>query len=60
VAKGLDVNRITPKGYGRLQPVAPNTVGSKDNPEGRALNRRTEFKVLDGKLAQKGDKIIFD
>ncbi len=60
VAKGLDVARITPKGYGRNQPVAPNTLDKKDNPEGRALNRRTEFKVLDGKLTQKGDKIIFD
>lgn len=60
VAKGLDVSRITPVGYGFTQPVAPNTINKKDNPEGRALNRRTEFKVLDGKLKQKGDKLILD
>lgn len=60
VAKGISLERIQPKGYGRSQPVAPNSNGKKDNPEGRALNRRTEFKVLDGGLKQKGDKIIFD
>ncbi|CAN5325564.1 hypothetical protein BH09BAC1_BH09BAC1_13890 [soil metagenome] len=60
VSKGLDISRITPKGYGRVQPVAPNSIGNKDNPDGRALNRRTEFKVLDGNLNKKGDKIIFD
>jgi outer membrane protein OmpA-like peptidoglycan-associated protein len=60
IAKGLDGTRITPVGYGFAQPVAPNTIGKKDNPEGRALNRRTEFKVLDGTLKQKGDKLILD
>ncbi len=60
VAKGLDNDRITPVGYGFNQPVAPNSLNKKDNPEGRALNRRTEFKVLEGKLKQKGDKLILD
>ncbi|MPY80355.1 MAG: OmpA family protein [Actinophytocola sp.] len=35
--------RLTAKGYGEKDPVAPNTVGGKDNPEGRALNRRVEI-----------------
>lgn len=60
VGKGLDLSRITPVGHGFTQPVAPNTINGKDNPEGRALNRRTEFKVLEGKLKQKGDKLIID
>jgi OmpA-OmpF porin, OOP family len=34
---------ITTKGWGEKRPVAPNTTaGGKDNPAGRALNRRVE------------------
>lgn len=40
VAKGADAQRITYKGYSSSQPVAGN-----DTPEGKALNRRTEFVV---------------
>ena len=47
VSKGILKNRIIAKGYGETQPVAPNTLeNGKDNPEGRAKNRRTEFKVI--------------
>lgn len=46
VSKGIAANRMTSKGYGFSIPIAPNTLAKgKDNPEGRALNRRTEFKV---------------
>ena len=46
VAKGIAPNRMTSKGYGFNVPIAPNRFkNGKDNPEGRALNRRTEFKV---------------
>jgi OOP family OmpA-OmpF porin len=38
--KGIDPNRVTSKGYGETQPVAPN-----DTPENRQLNRRVEFKI---------------
>ena len=41
VATGIDGARITAKGYGETLPVATN-----ENEEGRALNRRTEVKVL--------------
>jgi outer membrane protein OmpA-like peptidoglycan-associated protein/tetratricopeptide (TPR) repeat protein len=41
VQKGLLASRITSKGYGDTQPVAPN-----DTDEGRAQNRRTEFMVM--------------
>ena len=38
---------IPAKGYGAAQPIAPNTKDDgSDNPEGRQMNRRTEFKVL--------------
>ncbi|TKC04263.1 OmpA family protein [Pedobacter frigoris] len=46
ISKGIDINRMTSKGYGETVPIAPNEFpNGKDNPEGRALNRRTEFKV---------------
>lgn len=46
IAKGVAAERMTWKGYGFSMPIAPNKLeDGKDNPEGRALNRRTEFKV---------------
>lgn len=46
-SKGIAKERIHAKGYGESQPVAPNKhPDGTDNPEGRALNRRTEFKVI--------------
>ncbi|MFT3860821.1 OmpA family protein [Micropruina sp.] len=35
---------LTVAGYGESRPVAPNTSGGKDNPEGRAKNRRVELR----------------
>ncbi|MBO2458849.1 OmpA family protein [Actinomadura violacea] len=35
--------RIDAKGYGETRPVAPNESGGKDDPEGRAKNRRVEI-----------------
>ncbi len=46
ISKGIDPARLQSKGYGETMPVEPNTINGKDNPEGRAKNRRTEFKVL--------------
>jgi OOP family OmpA-OmpF porin len=46
VSKGIALERLTSKGYGFTIPVALNQLkGGADNPTGRALNRRTEFKV---------------
>ncbi len=39
--KGIDRNRLSFKGYGENQPVASN-----DSEQGRALNRRTEVRVV--------------
>ncbi len=41
VAAGADRNRLVPKGYGESEPVADNSTE-----EGRAKNRRVEFRVL--------------
>jgi len=47
VKKGIDKNRLVAKGYGEEKPVARNTnPDGTDNPEGRARNRRTEFRIL--------------
>ncbi|MFK7757115.1 MAG: OmpA family protein [Flavobacteriales bacterium] len=48
VKNGITKNRLEAQGYGETIPVAPNTnEDGSDNPEGRQLNRRTEFKILD-------------
>jgi len=41
VSRGIDISRLVYKGYGFTQPVAPNTTA-----EGRAQNRRVEFKII--------------
>ena len=46
VSKGVEANRIYTEGKGKSQPIAPNTVNGKDNPAGRAKNRRVEIEVV--------------
>ena len=46
ISKGIAAERLQSKGYGEKMPIADNSTDGKDNPEGRAKNRRTEFKVL--------------
>ncbi len=41
VGQGVDAGRLDAAGYGRTQPVAPNTTD-----EGRAANRRIEFREI--------------
>ena len=43
---GIDRGRLTAKGFGPKNPTAPNIANGKDNPEGRQLNRRTEFRII--------------
>lgn len=42
VAHGIDAKRLEFKGYGEAQPIVEN-----ETEEGRQLNRRTEFKILE-------------
>lgn len=45
--KGISKRRIKAQGFGETKPIAPNkNKDGSDNPEGRAKNRRTEFKVF--------------
>ncbi len=47
IRQGIDARRLRAKGYGEDYPVAPNTNSDgTDNPEGRALNRRTEIRII--------------
>lgn len=47
IGKGIAAGRIVSHGYGETMPVASNTnPDGSDNPEGRQLNRRVEFKIL--------------
>jgi len=41
IGKGIDVGRITWKGYGEQQPMSSN-----ETEEGRAENRRTEIRIV--------------
>ena len=47
ISSGIGEKRIFARGYGKTRPIAPNSLpNGKDNPEGRQLNRRTEFTVI--------------
>jgi len=43
---GVDKGRMIAKGFGKKFAVAPNELKGKDNPTGRQLNRRTEFRIV--------------
>jgi OmpA-OmpF porin, OOP family len=45
VSRGISAECLETIGYGKTRPIAPNTRGRRDNPEGRAMNRRAELKV---------------
>ena len=42
IKMGLDPKRVQAKGYGEYKPIAPN-----DSAPNKAMNRRTEIRVLD-------------
>jgi len=48
IASGINSDRMKAKGYGEKNPAASNTKKDKsDNPAGRQLNRRVEFKITE-------------
>ena len=48
ISKGVSKERLSFEGRGESEPIAPNTFeDGTDNPDGRMINRRTEFMVID-------------
>lgn len=48
ISEGIEISRIKNLWFGETQPIAPNTnEDGSDNIDGRALNRRTEFKLVE-------------
>jgi outer membrane protein OmpA-like peptidoglycan-associated protein/tetratricopeptide (TPR) repeat protein len=46
-SKGISAKRLKAKGYGESSPIAANeNPDGSDNPDGRTLNRRTDFKII--------------
>ncbi|MDB5283290.1 MAG: hypothetical protein JWO06_2365 [Bacteroidota bacterium] len=53
ITKGVAKDRMVAKGYGKTKPKVPNTTeDGKDDPAGRAINRRTEFQIVGVKKSQ--------
>jgi len=46
VSKGIESGRIYTEGKGKEKPIAPNSIGHRDNPGGRAQNRRVEVEAV--------------
>ncbi|MBS1600582.1 MAG: PD40 domain-containing protein [Bacteroidetes bacterium] len=49
IRKGIDPERLIGKAMGKCCPIAPEKIHGKDNPAGRAKNRRVEFQLVEGK-----------
>ena len=53
VSLGIENDRLVAKGSGERNPRVPNTFpDGSDNPENRAINRRTEVRILGRKKAE--------
>lgn len=57
VKSGIEKTRMIAKGLGEQNPARPNVVNGEDNPLGRQMNRRTEFRVVTDVPTR---RVIFD
>ena len=48
-SKGVAKERVVTKAMGKSMPLVPNDKDGQDDPEGRAQNRRVEFKIIPDK-----------
>ena len=47
ISNGIESAQLKAQGYGELKPIVHNTnLDGSDNVEGRAMNRRTEFRII--------------
>lgn len=51
VERGINAERLIGRSYGESSPAVREIVDGRDNPEGRAINRRVEFRILQGATA---------
>ncbi len=59
ISKGIGKDRLVAKGYGETKPIALNSnADGSDNPDGRQMNRRTEFRVIG--VVEKYSEIIYE
>ena len=45
-SQGVPAKQMIGKAMGKCCPIAPETIDGKDNPAGREVNRRVEYKVI--------------
>ncbi|MET0634677.1 MAG: OmpA family protein [Chitinophagaceae bacterium] len=50
-SKGISSSRLSGKALGECCPLEAELVEGKDNPQGRWMNRRVEFKIIQSSLA---------
>lgn len=61
ILKGINSKMLNARGYGESKPIAQNQFDDgTDNPKGRQLNRRTEFRIIgkmrpDGNIEEQGN-----
>jgi outer membrane protein OmpA-like peptidoglycan-associated protein len=48
VKNGITADRIVARTFGESDPIAKNSIGTRDTEEGRQLNRRVELRVYNG------------
>jgi outer membrane protein OmpA-like peptidoglycan-associated protein len=46
ISRGVPSKQLQGKAMGECCPIAPETIDGKDNPAGREMNRRVEYKVI--------------
>ncbi len=50
--KGISKNRLVGKAYGKCCPLVPEQINGNDNPAARQINRRVEYKVINGDMGE--------
>src|SRR5262249_26748704 len=46
ISRGVPAQQLQGKAMGECCPIAPEMIDGKDNPAGREMNRRVEYKVI--------------
>jgi outer membrane protein OmpA-like peptidoglycan-associated protein len=59
VSAGVNRRRLRTRGFGKTHPVAPNTIRGRDNPAGRAKNRRVEV-IIENSRRPRDDRPGYD